>query len=566
MARFTSGVLFPAPARWPRLSPPFNAQHIIMLHITPTSSCTFPSSAAESSAKAAARESGVARHRLLARCGASLLSVVALTLGGILTSCAGTSTPDGTAPVAIPAPAPARAPYSTRDHQLDLDSFEVVWTTIRDKHWDPTLGGLDWQAVHDELRPKVEQASSRHAARSIMTDMVHRLKQSHFNIVPASAYDSEEIEDSDDQAVVTNDTARSPAVPANSNEPKVAENSSPPQKPRSERSPGEGATGIDLRILEGKAVVTRVTPGSPADVAGVKTGWIISRIDGASTETRFDRVGNAYAESTMRAYYMVASVLGELSGGIGDDVEIEFIDGGDTPITRHITLGPLEGTPARFGNLPTTYVTIDSRRLPQNIHYFRLSIFFDPPKLSQQLGDAVRGAADADGFIIDLRGNPGGIGGLAAGVAGWFVSQPSLKLGTMYTRSGSLNFNVNPRLNGYRGPLAVLIDGMSASTSEVLAGGVKDIGRARIFGTQSAGAALPSVFEVLPNNDRFQYAMANYISASGQALEGVGVTPDEVVTLDRQSLLAGKDAVLDAAITWIESQKNALKPASESSK
>ena len=75
-----------------------------------------------------------------------------------------------------------------------------------------------------------------------------------------------------------------------------------------------------------------------------------------------------------------------------------------------------------------------------------------------------------------------------------------------------------------------------------------------MFGTTSAGAALPSVIERLPNGDGFQHAIANYISAGGQELEGYGVTPDQVVELERDTLLRGVDPVLNAALVWIQSQ------------
>ena len=138
-----------------------------------------------------------------------------------------------------------------------------------------------------------------------------------------------------------------------------------------------------------------------------------------------------------------------------------------------------------------------------------------------------------DGLIIDLRGNPGGIGGMAMGMAGFLVDKPNQRLGTMYLRDSTLNFVVNPRANVFSGPVAVLVDGCSASTSEIFAGGLKDLGRARVFGTHTAAAALPSAFERLPNGDGFQYAVANYISEGGQPLEGLGVTPDVVVELTR---------------------------------
>jgi carboxyl-terminal processing protease len=81
---------------------------------------------------------------------------------------------------------------------------------------------------------------------------------------------------------------------------------------------------------------------------------------------------------------------------------------------------------------------------------------------------------------------------------------------------------------------------------------LKDVKRARIFGTRTAGAALPSVISRLPNGDGFQYAIANYISEGGQPLEGIGVTPDEEVHPTRRQLLAGQDPILDAALDWIQ--------------
>jgi carboxyl-terminal processing protease len=172
-------------------------------------------------------------------------------------------------------------------------------------------------------------------------------------------------------------------------------------------------------------------------------------------------------------------------------------------------------------------------------------------------GDAVQACRSCAGFVVDLRGNPGGIGLMAMGMAGWFIDQPDQKLGTLYMRDTTLKFVVNPRAVTFAGPLAILVDGTSASTSEIMAEGMKDLKRARIFGTHTAGAALPSVFEKLPDGDGFQYAIANYISEGGQPLEGLGVTPDVETPVTREALLAGKDPALDAAVVWIKQQKTA---------
>jgi carboxyl-terminal processing protease len=144
---------------------------------------------------------------------------------------------------------------------------------------------------------------------------------------------------------------------------------------------------------------------------------------------------------------------------------------------------------------------------------------------------------------------------MAMGMAGYFIDKPDQRLGTMHMRQTPLKFTVNPRPPTYPGPLAILVDGGSASTSEVFAGGMQDLGRARIFGTRTAGAALPSAIDRLPNGDAFQHALADYVSEGGRPLEGVGVIPDVEVKLTREALLEGRDPVLDAAIEWVHGRK-----------
>ena len=183
-------------------------------------------------------------------------------------------------------------------------------------------------------------------------------------------------------------------------------------------------------------------------------------------------------------------------------------------------------------------------------------MFLDLLRVMQFFGNAVEQCAKCDGIIVDVRGNVGGIGAMAMGMSGWFISKPGQRLGTMTMRSATLNFVVNPRLGAYSGPLAILVDGLSASTAEIFAGGLQDLGRARVFGTRTAAAALPSIITRLPNGDGFQYAVANYVSASGRPLEANGVIPDAEVRSTRETLLTGRDAVLDAALDWIRAQKS----------
>ena len=147
---------------------------------------------------------------------------------------------------------------------------------------------------------------------------------------------------------------------------------------------------------------------------------------------------------------------------------------------------------------------------------------------------------------------------MAMGLAGWFVSESDEYLGTMYMRDAELRMVVNPRLHSYDGPVAILVDGCSASCAEIFAGGLRDLGRARIFGSPTAGAALPAAVERLPNGDGFMYPVANYISRNGDRFEGLGVMPDVDVGYTRAALLAGRDQALEAASEWI---RNSDQPA-----
>ena len=210
-------------------------------------------------------------------------------------------------------------------------------------------------------------------------------------------------------------------------------------------------------------------------------------------------------------------------------------DGAGAQVKLALGLAPPRGEPSAFGNLPDTYVWLESKRLGSTA-YIRFNYFLDLVRVVTAFSGVVKDCA-CDGLIVDLRGNPGGIGGMAMGLAGFLIDKPGLRLGTMYMRDATLNFVINPRPPVFSGPVAILVDGASASTSEIFAGGLQDLGRARVFGTRTAAAALPSVIERLPNGDGFQYAVANYISEGGKPLEGLGVKPDLEVKLTRAALL-----------------------------
>jgi len=413
-------------------------------------------------------------------------------------------------------PCVAFAQLTSEERQRNIDSFEHVWKTIHDQYFDPTFGGLDWQAVHDELRPEVDSAASAPAARAVMRDMISRLHKSHFAIFPADIY-------------------------KNINAPSRAGDLG-------------GSPGIQVRVIDGASIVTGVAPGGPAERAGVRPGWEIRAVNGEEIPPLLPPIEKEFADSPRKELYLALASRSRMSGAIGDSVKVLFMDDRNRPIGKTLALEEPRGKKIVFGNFPAMHLTFESDTLRDGIGYFTFSCFFDPLTLMPAFGAAMQSFMNAPGVIIDIRGNPGGIGTIGVGMAGWFVEGKNIDMGTMHTRDNTVKLVINPREPAYKGPVAILVDGLSGSSSEILAGGVQGLPRVRIFGARTMGATLPSAAERLPNGDGFQYALASYISRNGVELEGKGVIPDAAAPMTRAALLEGRDPAVEAAVDWILQQ------------
>ncbi len=385
---------------------------------------------------------------------------------------------------------------SFAQRSANLESFEIVWRTVRDRHPDPTLNGLDWQAIHDATKPRIAAAKSIREVRSILTEMLSKLGSSHYAILPKELY------------APTEDSGQASVAP-----------------------------DIEPVFVDGKAIVGSVDPDSAAARAGIRQGMVIESINGAPVEPN----GRALTKS--------------LKGPVGEPVKLSVLDTSGAHKEIDVPRADPPGKVVEFGNLPRSRLVFASRALEGGIGYIRFNEFLDPVSIMPQFAAAIGKFANAPGIILDLRGNPGGIGVMAMGIAGFFVDKAGLKLGEMKMRDTTLKFVIFPRATVYKGPLALLVDSGSASTTEILAQGLQDLNRARIFGTATAGAALPSDIIRLPNGDGFQFAQASYTSDKGKVLEGNGVTPDVEVRQTQEAIAAGHDLVIEAAETWIRSQK-----------
>jgi carboxyl-terminal processing protease len=401
-----------------------------------------------------------------------------------------------------------------------IETFDAVWTIVRDTHFDKSFNGVDWEAARAEFRPRAAAATTPGELRNLLHSMLGRLGQSHFSVIPGSVASTES------------------------------------------GSAGSATPGFDFRIVEGQVLVTEVEPGSGAASAGVRAGWRLTAIAGrpvddllkALQDTPNDRVRNLEAWRGLQ---------GRLRGEQGTEVQLAFEDGTGAVVTKPIARWQQPGQPVTVGTLPTMYVQVrnEKRKTPAGrpVGVIGFNVWMATVDRPFQL--AVDEHRSAAGIVVDLRGNPGGLAAMMMGIAGHFVPEPK-SLGTMRSRDNELRFTVNPRrvnasgerVEIYSGPVAILVDGLSGSASECFTGGMQSLRRVRVFGERSMGAALPSQFDKLPNGDVFIHATADFVTADGTRLEGRGVMPDEAVALSRQELLAGRDPALEAALRWVDSQ------------
>lgn len=404
------------------------------------------------------------------------------------------------------APAPTPDAAQIEETGLRQQSFDKVWNTINDRHYDPTFGGVDWAKMREIYAPKAAAAKTRGDFHGVLRQMLAELKLSHFGIYPRDA-----------ETVARQKT--------------------------------NGTIGIELKILDGQAVIVRVDPGSPAETAGLKPGFAVNKIDGRAISELLKAVETALAGRKltpgMQYVYRERSLLGLINGTAGTTLNLEILDEKDQARNLNVVRKTYSGEMSQaLGNFPPQEVVFESRRLSSGIGYIRFNIWVIPQM--QKLRNALRDHQDAKGLIIDLRGNPGGVGGMAPGLAGMLVSERT-SLGSMNMRDSEQKFIVYPQAGPFLGKIVILEDYGSGSTSEVFAAGMQEIGRAKIVGETSAGAVLPSIFDTLPTGVIFQYAISDYRSPKNILIEGRGVIPDVEVKQTREGLLKGVDAPLAAA-------------------
>ena len=289
--------------------------------------------------------------------------------------------------------------------------------------------------------------------------------------------------------------------------------------------PGIGA--VVTATEDGRARVVSPFDGSPAAEAGIMAQDVIMAVDGVDTRGAGLDV-------------IVAALRGEPGSAVSVSIyrESENKTFEVTIIRDFITLQ-----------------TVSYRMITDNIGYIRLSGF--EQVTYEQFVEAIENLKNmgAEGFIVDVRNNPGGLLDIVGNITNLLV--PEGHIVSTENRQGQQEFL--PSDAEYLGiPLAMLVNGNSASASEVMVGAVKDFGVGVIVGEQTFGKGLVQRIFPLPDGSAVKLTVSRYFSPGGASIHGVGITPDFVVPMEAElaariaTLTLEEDVQLQKAVDVVE--------------
>jgi carboxyl-terminal processing protease len=266
-----------------------------------------------------------------------------------------------------------------------------------------------------------------------------------------------------------------------------------------------GGLGIEVTQEEGFVKVVSPIDGTPADQAGVEAGDFITHVDGESVLG----LGLDQAVDLMR-------------GPVGSEIIITVVrEGAGEPFDVSIIRDIITLTAVRSRTVGDTVV-------------LRLTTFSDQtfPSMRDQLAEQVEelgGLENVNGFVIDLRNNPGGLLNQAVRVSDAFLDAGEIVSTRGRDPQDGDRFNAEEGDLAQGKPIVVLINGGSASASEIVAGALQDHRRAIVVGTKSFGKGSVQTVMPLRGEGAMRLTTARYYTPSGRSIQALGVSPDIIV-------------------------------------
>lgn len=481
--------------------------------------------------------------------------IAPILLMGVLSACAPTtSLAPNSPPVAVPALAERTDDFAYRAAELTvregLDGITQRYITPVNMS-EVALGGLRGLATIDPSLNFVMDADRRHLHFNMGMDHLAHLMVPNLDTMDANAWArlttdalrtgrtySEDLQNADSERIYE---AMFDGMLANLD---IFSRYAGASQARANRAKRDGFGGIGIRFTKADdgILVTHVTLDSPAMDAGVKPGDVITRVDDDAT-----------------ANLKLSDVAKMLRGPVGSLINLSLarLSGDAAAPEREIDV-----------NLTRSHIVPETVRVAFRDGLMLLRITSFNKSTSTALHDILRAHRTAmrdgsiTGVVMDLRGNPGGLLSQAVNVADLFVDEGRI----IATQGRHPDSHHDYRASGVDVsdglPLAILVDGDSASSAEIVASALQDLGRAVVIGSASYGKGTVQTVIRLPNDGEVTLTWSRFVSSAGYAIHGLGVMPAVCATNtmpatdDAQNRESLTDSILSPA--HIDAGKSAM--------
>ena len=252
--------------------------------------------------------------------------------------------------------------------------------------------------------------------------------------------------------------------------------------------------GVNIYSNSGKIEIFNVIPSTPADFAGLRQGDIITAVDGKEINGM-----------------NVSEVAALVRGPENSVVELTILREGKK-LSKKIKRKEIK------------IKNVKSSILDNHIGYIQIVSFMGGTTPNEFL-EALENTKNTDSIIIDLRGNTGGLLDNAVFIANLFIPQGEI-VEIIYRNGYKKSIKANPEQKMLDKPIVVLVNGASASASEILSGALKDYHKAKLVGKKTFGKGLVQKVVPLPNKTGLNVTIARYLTPNGTDINKLGIKPD----------------------------------------
>lgn len=356
-------------------------------------------------------------------------------------------------------------------HVTSQKLFDNIWQVIKSNYYDSKLNGQDWARWEKHYKDKIKNDEDANVAINTMLESLDD---------PYSRY-------LDKKSYAEQNTSINSKITG---------------------------IGVNISSINGKTYVVNVIKDSPASFAKLKSGDIISKVDGKS-------IGGMKTSE-------VADIV---RGPEGTSVELIIIRD-KKPLSFNIKRKEIK--------IETVKSSVD-----KNIGYIQILSFIGSTTPDEFI-EALEKTDNTKGLIIDLRGNTGGLLPNAVFIANMFIDHG--KIVSIVGRNGHKK-NIYAQDTDFviDKPILILVDEGSASASEILSGAMKDYHKAKLIGTRTFGKGMVQKIIPMPNETGLNLTIAKYLTPAGHDINKKGISPDIEVKISQKDIIRRNDTQLKKA-------------------